>query len=122
MLTLNWKSHSYKNAISSIYEESFTPDYYYNSAKYTMENAVSKISWLIYASVQYSLFVRQFGTKDDILSLEQIDSLVRILVGFCNDDKHAKTGKYYSIYKSVDSHIRLYVSQIGYEALLPFAY
>lgn len=65
MLSLKWKSNSLKNAISSIYEESFTPDYFYNNANQKTDTCISKISWLAAAALEYVLFINKHGSEDD---------------------------------------------------------
>ncbi len=50
MLSLKWQSNSRKNALSSIYQESFMPDYFYNYANQNPDNCVSKFAWLTLAT------------------------------------------------------------------------
>jgi len=47
MLNLNWKGADLKKMGLSIYDESFTNDFYYHSNEETVSNNVGKIMWLI---------------------------------------------------------------------------
>ena len=69
MLSLKWKSNSLKNAVSSIYQESFTPDYFYNSPNHKLDTCVSKMAWLAAISLEYGYFIKKFGNKDDFSSI-----------------------------------------------------
>lgn len=97
MLSLKWKSHSRKNALSSIYEESFTPDYFYNHAHQHTDTCISKVAWLTAAAAEFVLLVKTTGSRDDIDALEQPTSLFKILQQVTHADSHAKQGRYYSI-------------------------
>lgn len=97
MVSLKWQSHSRKNALSSIYEESFTPDYFYNHANQHIDSCVSKVAWLTAATAEFVLFVKATGNQDDFDALEQSTSLYRILQQVSGGDNHAKQGRYYSI-------------------------
>jgi hypothetical protein len=120
MLALKWKSYTLKNALSSIYEESFLHDYYYNSAKESLDTCVSKTAWLTAATLQYAKFIKNFGNQDDNGAIEQPISLYKILNHVASSDNHAKQGRYYSI--NLAEGIRVYVDQVGYESFLPYIY
>ena len=97
MLTMKWKSNSAKRAVSSIYEESFTPDYFYNFPNETVDSCVSKIAWLAHAAATYTTLVDRIGDEADRNALPQILSLTKVLRHFMNGDPEAKEGRYYSI-------------------------
>jgi hypothetical protein len=69
MLSLKWRSHSRKNALSSTYEESFTPDYFYNYANQHLDSCVSKVAWLTAATAEYVLLIKAIGNQDDFDAL-----------------------------------------------------
>ena len=121
MLSLKWKSKSLKNALSSIYEESFTPDYFYNLPNQKIDSCVSKMAWLAGVSLEYGYFLKRFGNKDDLSAMEQPKSLFRILSSVANNDNHAKMGKFYSINAAAEG-ARVYALHVGYESLLPYMY
>ena len=47
---MKWKATSAKRAVSSIYEESFTPDYFYNLPNEAIDMCISKVAWVTYAT------------------------------------------------------------------------
>jgi len=58
---MKWKATSPKHEISSVYEESFTPDYFYNYPNQTVDTCVSKLAWLFKATVEYHDLVKTIG-------------------------------------------------------------
>lgn len=120
MISLKWHSHSRKNTLSSIYEESFTPDYFYNHANQRIDTCVSKVAWLSAATAEFVFLVKAIGNRDDLDALDQSTSLFRILQQVSTSDNNAKQGKYYSI--NMADGVRIYADQIGYESFLPFIY
>jgi hypothetical protein len=121
MLNMKWKATSAKRAVSSIYDESFIPDYFYNHPHEKTDLCVSKIAWLTYATAEFNRLISDIGDELDAAALEQPMSLFKVLQHFMNSDPEAKQGKYFSI-NSVGAGVRLYAKQSGYESLLPFVY
>jgi hypothetical protein len=120
MVSLKWHSHSRKNTLSSIYEESFTPDYFYNHANQRIDSCVSKVAWLTAATAEFVVLIKSAGNQDDIDALEQSTSLFRILQQVSGSDSHAKQGRFYSI--NTAEGVRVYAEQVGYESFLPHTY
>jgi hypothetical protein len=69
MLSLAWQARTRKHELSSIYEESFTPDYYLHSKDQKLDSNVAKTAWLTVAAHQYTRFIEQFGDSDDLVAL-----------------------------------------------------
>jgi uncharacterized protein with von Willebrand factor type A (vWA) domain len=113
MLTMKWKATSAKKAVSSIYEESFTPDYFYNFPNETIDTCISKLAWVAYAASEYSRLVNEIGDPLDKVALEQPASLLKVTQHFMNSDGEAQHGRYYSI-NSVGGGVRVYAKQGGY--------
>lgn len=57
MLNMRWRAKTAKKAVSSIYEESFTPDYFYNYPHEITSLCISKIAWLVYASAEFTRLI-----------------------------------------------------------------
>ncbi len=113
MLTMKWKATSAKRAVSSIYEESFTPDYFYNYPNQTIDTCVSKIAWLARAASEYVFLVKQIGDPLDQAALDQPNSLIHVLKTFLNNDAQAQQGRYFSI-NAIGGGVRVYAKQSGY--------
>ena len=84
---MRWRATTAKKAVSSIYEESFMPDYFYNYPNEISSLCISKIAWLASATVEFSRLVNEIGDEMDIASLEQPLSLLKIVRKFMNNDK-----------------------------------
>ena len=121
MLNLRWKATTAKKAVSSIYEESFMPDYFYNYPNEATSLCISKIAWLVYATAEFSRLVNEIGDQMDLDALQQPLSLLKIVKTFMNSDDQAQKGTYYPI-NTAPGGLRMYGKQIGYESLLPFVY
>ena len=61
MLNMQWKSTSAKQSVSSIYEESFTPDFFYNYPHEKTFLCMSKIGWLAYATTEFNRLINEIG-------------------------------------------------------------
>lgn len=66
---MKWKATSAKKAVSSIYEESFTPDYFYNFPNETIDTCVSKLAWIASAASEYSRLINEVGDPLDMSAL-----------------------------------------------------
>lgn len=100
MLSLKWKATSLKQAISSVYEESFTPDYFYNNHNQTLDSCLSKAAWLFQATDEFINVLHKIGDANDKNSFEQPESLAKILKYFYAGNELAKKGEMYSIVQS----------------------
>ena len=58
---MRWRATTAKKAVSSIYEESFMPDYFYNYPNEISSLCISKIAWLVSATVEFSKLVNEIG-------------------------------------------------------------
>ena len=113
MLNMQWKSTSAKQSVSSIYEESFTPDFFYNYPHEKTFLCMSKIGWLAYATTEFNRLINEIGDYFDIAALEQPLSLLKVLRHFSNSDAEAIEGKYYSV-NILSGGVKMYNRQGGY--------